>query len=133
MKQDKALDAVHGGHTGRRVFLRNLSALGASVPAAALMAEAAAGTEPQRLAQAEAPAPKPKPKVQVTAVTEKGDFSTLQEIVVAAKRNLPPDLWTHLTGGSDSETTIRRNRMAFETLALRQHLLLARPRSPPPG
>ena len=127
MKQDKARDAVDGGHTGRRVFLRNLSALGAAVPAAALMPEAA-GAEPQRIAQAgvpaETPAPTPKPKVQVTAPVEKGDFATLQEIVVAAKRNLPPDLWTHLTGGSDSETTIRRNRMAFETLALRQRVLV---------
>jgi isopentenyl diphosphate isomerase/L-lactate dehydrogenase-like FMN-dependent dehydrogenase len=95
-----------------------------------MLAEAAnanprsAGNELMRLAQAEESKPKPKPKPQITKPVEKGDFKTLQEIVLAAKRNLPPDLWTHLTGGSDSETTIRRNRMAFDTLALRQRVLV---------
>ena len=112
----------------RRGFLRNLTALGAA--GGTMLAEAAhadttrdgaAGTQ---IAQSEEPKPKPKPKPAITAVLDKGDFKTLQEIVLAAKRNLPPDLWTHLTGGSDSETTIRRNRLAFETLALRQRVLV---------
>jgi glycolate oxidase len=123
MKRARVLNVDSGETKGRRVFLKNLTALGAAVPAA-MLADGAAGSEPMRLAQAAAPSPKPKPKLQMTAVTEKGDFNTLQEIVVAAKRNLPPDLWTHLVGGSDSETTIRRNRMAFETLALRQRVLV---------
>ena len=121
MNRAPVLHADHQELSARRVFLRNLGALGAAVPAA-LLAEAASGNEPLRLAQADTPAP--KPKLQMAAVAEKGDFRTLQEIVVAARRNLPPDLWTHLTGGSDSETTIRRNRMAFETLALRQRVLV---------
>lgn len=115
---------------GRRAFLRNLTALGAAGVPAAMLAEAAHGdaqlarSAVMHLAQAEEAKPKPKPKPQITATIEKGDFKTLQEIVFAAKNNLPPDLWTHLTGGSDSETTIRRNRMAFETLALRQRVLI---------
>src|SRR4051812_47241467 len=35
------------------------------------------------------------------------EFLSLQEIVLAAKRNLTPDLWNHLAGGSDSETTLK--------------------------
>jgi glycolate oxidase len=52
------------------------------------------------------------------------EFLSLQEIVFAAKRNLTPDLWNHLSGGSDSETTLRRNRYALDCLALRQRVLV---------
>ncbi|MGQ0750916.1 MAG: alpha-hydroxy acid oxidase [Betaproteobacteria bacterium] len=51
-------------------------------------------------------------------------FVSLQEIVHAARRNLPQDLWDHLSGGSDSETTLARNRMGFDRLALRQRVLV---------
>jgi isopentenyl diphosphate isomerase/L-lactate dehydrogenase-like FMN-dependent dehydrogenase len=122
-RKDKASDVE-----GRRGFLKNLTVLGAAGGAA--LAEAAhadqhrGAIEATRLAQADEVKPKPKPKPAITNAVEKGDFKTLQEIVLAAKRNLPPELWTHLTGGSDSETTIRRNRLAFEGLALRQRVLV---------
>jgi hypothetical protein len=130
MEQGEVHDQDRNENAGRREFLKNLTALGAAGVPAAMLADAAranplpTGSELMRLAQAEEPKPKPRPKPQITKPVEKGDFRTLQEIVFAAKRNLPPDLWTHLTGGSDSETTIRRNRMAFETLALRQRVLV---------
>ena len=69
------------------------------------------------------PQSQPSPPGALESI-ENGDFNTLQEIVLAAKRNLKPMDWDHLTGGSDSETTIRRNRLAFETLALRQRVLV---------
>ena len=52
------------------------------------------------------------------------DFVSLQEIVLAARRNLPQELWDHLSGGSDSETTLWRNRLALDSLALRQRVLV---------
>lgn len=52
------------------------------------------------------------------------EFATLQEIVLAARRNLSPELWDHLSGGSDSETTLIRNRQALDGLALRQRVLV---------
>lgn len=52
------------------------------------------------------------------------DFQTLQEIVTAARRNLSRELWDHLNGGSESETTLRRNRQALDSLALRQRVLV---------
>jgi isopentenyl diphosphate isomerase/L-lactate dehydrogenase-like FMN-dependent dehydrogenase len=52
------------------------------------------------------------------------NFVSLQEIVHAARRNLSRDLWDHLSGGSDSETTLARNRMGFDRLALRQRVLV---------
>jgi glycolate oxidase len=55
---------------------------------------------------------------------ESRDFVSLQEIVRTARRKLPPELWDHLSGGADSETTLRRNRFALDTLALRQRVLV---------
>lgn len=49
---------------------------------------------------------------------------SLQEIVHTARRNLSQDLWDHLSGGSDSETTLCRNRQALDSLALRQRVLV---------
>jgi isopentenyl diphosphate isomerase/L-lactate dehydrogenase-like FMN-dependent dehydrogenase len=51
-------------------------------------------------------------------------FPTLQDIVHAARRNLPQELWDHLSGGADSETTLLRNRQALDRLALRQRVLV---------
>lgn len=55
---------------------------------------------------------------------ERTEFQSLQEIVHTARRKLPQALWDHLSGGSDSETTLRRNRLALDTLALRQRVLV---------
>jgi len=55
---------------------------------------------------------------------ESGDFQSLQEIVRTARQKLPAELWDHLSGGSDSETTLRRNRFALDSLALRQRVLV---------
>ncbi len=52
------------------------------------------------------------------------NFVSLQEIVLAARRNLPQPLWDHLSGGADSETTLARNRQGFDHLALRQRVLV---------
>jgi isopentenyl diphosphate isomerase/L-lactate dehydrogenase-like FMN-dependent dehydrogenase len=47
------------------------------------------------------------------------DFVTNQEIIMAARRNLTQDVWDYLSGGAESETTMRRNRLGFDSLALR--------------
>jgi glycolate oxidase len=52
------------------------------------------------------------------------EFATLPQIVLAARQTLSPELWDHLSGGSDSETTLIRNRQALDTLALRQRVLV---------
>jgi isopentenyl diphosphate isomerase/L-lactate dehydrogenase-like FMN-dependent dehydrogenase len=51
------------------------------------------------------------------------EFLTLQEIVAAARRNLPPGPWSYLVGGAESETTVRRNRQALDSLAFRPRVL----------
>jgi isopentenyl diphosphate isomerase/L-lactate dehydrogenase-like FMN-dependent dehydrogenase len=50
-------------------------------------------------------------------------FLTLQEIVAAARANLPPGPWSYLVGGAETETTVRRNRMALDSIAFRPRVL----------
>ena len=50
-------------------------------------------------------------------------FLTLQEIVAAARRNLPPGPWSYLVGGAETETTVRRNRQALDAIAFRPRVL----------
>ena len=52
------------------------------------------------------------------------DFVTNQEIIVAARRNLTRNVWDYLSGGAESETTMRRNRMALDSLAFRPRVLV---------
>ncbi|MCX6021114.1 MAG: alpha-hydroxy acid oxidase [Chloroflexi bacterium] len=52
------------------------------------------------------------------------DFVGIQEIVEAARRNLQQTAWNYLVGGSESETTMRRNRHALDGLALRPRVLV---------
>jgi len=52
------------------------------------------------------------------------EFNSLQQIAYAARQKLTQELWDHLSGGSDSETTLRRNRYALDALALRQRVLV---------
>jgi glycolate oxidase len=52
------------------------------------------------------------------------EFVTNEEIVRAARRRLPQDAWDYLVGGSESETTLRRNRLAFDRIAFRPRTLI---------
>jgi glycolate oxidase len=51
------------------------------------------------------------------------EFLTLQEIVAAARRNLPPGPWSYLIGGTETETTVKRNRHALDSIAFRPRVL----------
>jgi isopentenyl diphosphate isomerase/L-lactate dehydrogenase-like FMN-dependent dehydrogenase len=50
-------------------------------------------------------------------------FRTIPEIVDAGRAKLSPEMWGNSFGGAESETTIRRNRTAFESLAFRPRML----------
>jgi glycolate oxidase len=50
-------------------------------------------------------------------------FLTLQELVAAARRNLPPGPWSYLIGGAETETTVRRNRLALDSIGFRPRVL----------
>lgn len=50
-------------------------------------------------------------------------FETLHEIVKFARNRISPNIWDYLVGGTETETTLARNRMALDTLALRPRVL----------
>jgi isopentenyl diphosphate isomerase/L-lactate dehydrogenase-like FMN-dependent dehydrogenase len=50
-------------------------------------------------------------------------FPTIPSIVDAARQALPPQLWDHSGGGVEFETTLRRNRLAFDRIGFRPRLL----------
>jgi len=52
------------------------------------------------------------------------DFVSNQEIITAARRNLNQNVWDYLTGGAESETTMRRNRQGLDSLAFRPRVLI---------
>jgi glycolate oxidase len=51
------------------------------------------------------------------------EFQTNHEIIVRARRNANGAVWDYLAGGSESETTMRRNRRALDSIALRPRVL----------
>src|SRR6266545_1212688 len=50
-------------------------------------------------------------------------FQTLHEIVRTARLNLAPGPWDYLAGGAETETTLRRNRQALDSVAFRPRIL----------
>ena len=52
-----------------------------------------------------------------------GTASTLHDIIDAARENLDDDVWGYIAGGSETETTVARNRLAIDSLALRPRVL----------
>jgi len=51
------------------------------------------------------------------------EFLTLQEIVAAARANTAPGPWSYLIGGAETETTVRRNRLALDSIGFRPRVL----------
>ncbi|HYL32793.1 MAG TPA: alpha-hydroxy acid oxidase [Stellaceae bacterium] len=50
-------------------------------------------------------------------------FQALHEIVRAARNALPTNFWDYLTGAAETETTMRRNRLAIDSLGFRPRVL----------
>ena len=40
------------------------------------------------------------------------EFNTSHDMIALARRNLNHDTWDYICGGAESETSLRRNRMA---------------------
>jgi isopentenyl diphosphate isomerase/L-lactate dehydrogenase-like FMN-dependent dehydrogenase len=50
-------------------------------------------------------------------------FANLHEIVKKARQNLNQNDWDYIVGGSETETTLRRNRLAIDSIALQPRVL----------
>jgi isopentenyl diphosphate isomerase/L-lactate dehydrogenase-like FMN-dependent dehydrogenase len=51
------------------------------------------------------------------------DFLTIHEVIKQARLNLSQFSWDYLMGAASTETTLKRNRMAFDSVALRPRVL----------
>jgi isopentenyl diphosphate isomerase/L-lactate dehydrogenase-like FMN-dependent dehydrogenase len=50
-------------------------------------------------------------------------FATIAQILSAARANLGHDEWTYISGGSETETTLRNNRAALDAITFRPRVL----------
>lgn len=50
-------------------------------------------------------------------------YRTIHQIIKAARAQLDQTYWDYLIGGTETETTLRRNRLAIDSLALRPRVL----------
>src|SRR5947209_20433152 len=50
-------------------------------------------------------------------------FQNLHEFVTQARTNLDRNNWDYLIGGSETETTLARNRLAFDAIGFRPRVL----------
>src|SRR5262245_65852463 len=62
------------------------------------------------------------PSVHDTA-TAPSDLLNPHEIVAKARQNLNQNDWDYIVGGVESETTLRRNRVALDAIAFRPRVL----------
>jgi glycolate oxidase len=51
------------------------------------------------------------------------EFQNLHELVQKARANLNQNFWDYIVGASETETTMRRNRMALDEIAFRPRVL----------
>ena len=51
------------------------------------------------------------------------DFQTLHEVVKAAHAALDRNMWDYVVGATETETTMRRNRLALDRIAFRPRVL----------
>lgn len=64
------------------------------------------------------------PDTQAHALRLSGvDFENLHEIIRKARQNLNQNAWDYIVGGTESETTLRRNRMGLDSIAFRPRVL----------
>lgn len=52
-----------------------------------------------------------------------GEFLNLHELVAKARANLSQNNWDYIVGGTETETTMLRNRLALDSIALRPRVL----------
>jgi isopentenyl diphosphate isomerase/L-lactate dehydrogenase-like FMN-dependent dehydrogenase len=65
----------------------------------------------------------PEPPVALRTDAATTEFMNLHEIVAKARANLDQNNWDYIVGATETETTLRRNRMALDSIAFRPRVL----------
>src|SRR5258708_36999345 len=50
-------------------------------------------------------------------------YEVLHEFIPGARRALPPDKWDYMIGAAETETTLKRNRLALDSIGFRPRIL----------
>jgi glycolate oxidase len=67
--------------------------------------------------------PAERPATTIGDSIPQRDFQNLHELVAKARQNLNQNNWDYIVGGTESETTLKRNRMALDSVAFRPRVL----------
>jgi glycolate oxidase len=70
--------------------------------------------------------PSDQPERPATSIGEpmpQRDFQNLHEIIAKARQNLDQNNWDYIVGGTESETTLKRNRAALDSIAFKPRVL----------
>ena len=65
----------------------------------------------------------PETSTTATGTSQPSPFLTLHEIVQKARQKLNHDNWDYIVGGTETETTVRRNRAALDAIAFKPRVL----------
>src|SRR5437868_9019614 len=74
-----------------------------------------------RTTMSDAPRIRPERNVELGASAE--PFQNLHEFIRKARANLNQNAWDYIVGAAETETTMRRNRMALDEIAFRPRVL----------
>ena len=64
-----------------------------------------------------------QPEMAVELGASGEEFQNLHEFVRKARANLNQNAWDYIVGAAETETTMRRNRMALDEIAFRPRVL----------
>jgi len=77
----------------------------------------------QKLQQQNLQQQNPEQTAAMRLAAATGDFQVLHEIVAKARQNLNQNDWDYIVGAAETETTLRRNRLALDSIAFRPRVL----------
>ena len=64
-----------------------------------------------------------RPSTDTQMDVDSNEFQNLHEIVRKPRANLDQNAWDYIVGGTETETTLRRNRIALDAIAFRPRVL----------
>lgn len=68
--------------------------------------------------------PADRPQERVGDAINANPFQNLHEIIAKARQNLDQNNWDYIVGGTETETTLKRNRMALDSVAFKPRVLV---------
>lgn len=81
---------------------------------------------PTDIAMLDKPSDKPseRPQERLGDTIDANQFQNLHEIIAKARQNLDQNNWDYIVGGTETETTLKRNRMALDSVAFKPRVLV---------